>query len=258
MDSVRRKQIKKSQKKTFWQKGKQKMKVAGFVLSIIGLVLSLIPFIGAFALFLLVPAFLLALLGVIISIAGKKGKNGLGIAAIILCVIGGFIVSFQVKAAKAVGKGLTEMAESTSGQTVQVEITGFGGYELGEKLDPKEVNEKALAEGFITRPAKKKFRNFETIKLYFTPKTFVVYQISSSEAGSSEDPKVIVASLEEKYKAKMGNLFDEYRFSGNNRTIATSNEFRENFITVTDKVLLEQNRKENEQIVKSKADTNGL
>ena len=150
------------------------------------------------------------------------------------------------------------MAESTSGQTVQVPIVGFGGYELGEKLDPKEINANALADGYVTRQAKSKFRNFEEIRLFFTPKTFVVYRIDSAEAGSEEDLKVIVASLEEKYKAKMGSLIGEYRFSGNNRTIQTENEFGKNWIAVTDNKLAEQNKKEKDEIVKSKADTSGL
>ena len=233
------------------------MKVAGFVLSIIGLVLSLIPFVGAFALFLLIPAFLLALLGVIISMARKTGKNGLGIAAIILCVIGGFIVFHQMKATIAV-------KEAFAGETTQVEIVGFGGYELGEKLDPKEIQEKDLAAGYITRPAKSKFRNFEEIQLYFTPKTFVVYKIYSSEKGSEEDLKVIIASLEEKYKAKMGHSFGGHQFSGKDRTVSTDNDysinmgFRINWISVTDNKLSAQDTKEKEEIVKSKASTSGL
>ena len=231
------------------------MKVAGFVLSIIGLVLSLIPFVGAFALFLLIPAFLLALLGVIISMARKTGKNGLGIAAIILCAIGGFIVFHQMKATIAV-------KEAFAGETTKVEIVGFGGYELGEKLDPKEIQEKDLAAGYITRPAKSKFRNFEEIQLYFTPKTFVVYKIYSSEKGSEEDLKVIIASLEEKYKAKMGHSFGGHQFSGKGRTISTDNDFQTsgniNWISVTDDKLSAQDTKEKEEIVKSKASTSGL
>lgn len=231
------------------------MKVAGFVLAIIGLVLSLIPIVGAFALILLIPAFLLALLGVIISMVRKKGKNGLGIAAIILCIIGGFVVSLQIKAGNAVKKAF-------AGETTQVEIVGFGGYELGEKLDPKEIQEKDLAAGFITRPAKSKFRNFEEIQLYFTPKTFVVYKIYSSEKGSEEDLKVIIASLEEKYKAKMGYSFGGHSFSGKGRTVSTDNKYdfdgNINWISVTDNKLSAQNTKEKEEIVKSKASTSGL
>lgn len=231
------------------------MKVAGFVLAIIGLILSLIPIVGAFALALLIPAFLLALLGVIISIARKKGGNGLGIAAVILCVIGGFIVSFQIKAGNAV-------KEAFAGETTQVEIVGFGGYDLGEKLDPKEIQEKDLAAGYITRPAKNKFRNFEEIELYFTPKTFVVYKIRSTEKGNEEDLKVIIASLEEKYKAKMGYSFGGHSFSGKGRTVSADNIYgidgNINWIAVTDNNLSNQDTKEKEEIVKSKADTSGL
>ncbi len=235
------------------------MKVAGFVLAIIGLIFSLIPLVGAFSIYLLIPAFLLSVIGIIVSAIKKKGKYGLAIAAVILSVIGGGIAIVQMKATVAVGEGLAEIQKSTGGEAIQVEITGFAGYELGEKLNPKEVNKKDLANGYVQRPAKRKFRNFEEIKLYFTPKTFVVYDIRSSEKGNFDDLKVIVASLEEKYKAKMGSLLDEYRFSGNHRTVSTGRGFGDiNWISVQDNKLAKQNEKEKAEIVKSKADTTGL
>ena len=236
------------------------MKVAGFVLAILGLIFSLIPLVGAFSIYLLIPAFLLSVIGIIVSAIKKKGKYGLAIAAVILSVIGGGIAIVQMKATVAVGEGLAEMHKSTHGGAVQIEITGFAGYELGEKLDPKGVDQIDLANGFVQRPAKRKFRNFEEIRLYFTPKTFVVYAIRSSEKGSSDDLKVIVASLEEKYKAKMGSLLGEYRFSGNHRTVSTGKVFGgdANWISVQDDNLAKQNEKEKAEIVKSKADTTGL
>ena len=236
------------------------MKVAGFVLAILGLIFSLIPLIGAFAIYLLIPAFLLSVIGIIVSVIKKKGKYGLAIAAVILSVIGGGIALVQMKATVAVGEGLAEMHKSTHGEAVQTEITGFGGYKLGEKLDPKAVNEKDMTNGYIIRPAKSKFRNFAEIKLYFTPKTLVVYNIYSAENGSNDDLKVIVASLEEKYKAKMGSFIDEYRFSGNHRTVTAGRglDFNVNYISVTDSNLEKQNKKEKDEIVKSKVDTKGL
>lgn len=59
--------------------------VAGFVLSLVSIVLSVIPVVGLVGLITDVPAFLLALAGLINGICKKK-KLGLAIAAIVLSI----------------------------------------------------------------------------------------------------------------------------------------------------------------------------
>ena len=141
-------------------------------------------------------------------------------------------------------------------------IAGFGGYGLGGKLNPKQLNAKMRENGYVICKAKKTFRKFEKVQLHFTPKTFIIYKIYASEQGSKEDLKVIKASLERIYNEKMTNNFMQYQFSRNGRTVRTGHAIafpkNINWISVTDDKLEKLNNKEKEEIVQSKVDTNGL
>ena len=237
------------------------MKTAAFVISIVGFVLSLIPIIGVFSLFLLVPAFLLAIAGIIVSYVQKKGKNGLGYSAIILCIFAFGIVVFQMLALKATNEGLEEAIEKLekqeyvkiNGEQVQVPIIGLGGFELGSSLDSQKLNKDDYKYGYKKVKIKTPVRKMEYVNLYFTPKTNLVYKISASERGTDSDWNDIKTLLEEKYKAKMGDLNygemnltgnKEYVFSGNGRSILLKHEDSLNTITYIDNKLSKQYKEE--------------
>ncbi len=233
------------------------MKTAAFVISIVGFVLSLIPILGLFSLFSLVPAFLLAIAGIIVSHVQKKGKNGLGYSAIILCIFAFGIVGFQMLALKATAEGIKEVEKQEDvkihGEQVQVPIIGLGGFELGASLDSKKLSKDDYQYGYKTVKIKTPVRKIEYVNLYFTPKTNLVYKISASEPGTDSDLNAIKAVLEEKYKAKMGdpnygkvNLTGnkEYVFSGNGRSIFLKYENSQNIITYIDNNLYKQYKEE--------------
>lgn len=141
-------------------------------------------------------------------------------------------------------------------------VTGFGGYRVGIRLNPKILTEQRLKDGYVLCEAGKIFRNFDKIRLYFTPKTFVVYQIYSSEKGNEDELEIIKASLEKRYKVTMKARWKSYHFSRNNMTVIAghSTAFPDdiNWISVTNDKLEEQYEKEKEEIVQSKVDTSGL
>lgn len=235
------------------------MNIAAFILALIGFIFSLSPlFFGISFLFFLI-ALPLGIVGI-----KKKENRRLGITAIIL-IIGGFavivghsvLVINEVKGEKKLGEGRSDFIEK-SVESDQTQIMGFGGYELGEQLDPNKLSEKDLRNGCVRCPAKKIFQNFEEITLYFTPKTFTVYQISSSAKGNETDYEVIIASFEKKYEMVMEKSRAYSQFSRNGRTISVRYKYFENDISVTDKKLSKLETSERGEIVKSKVDTDGL
>ena len=92
----------------------------------------------------------------------------------------------------------TGYGEDPAQATNQVAITGFGGYSLGGRLNPKAINQKMREKGYVFTKAKKQFRNFEKVQLFFTPKTLIVYQINACAKGSYDDLAIIKASFEKK------------------------------------------------------------
>ena len=81
--------------------------MAALVIGIVALIFSIIPLVGALALYLAIPG---ALLG-IGQIAWPKKKKGLSIAGLILCIIAGGISFVHYKAVQKVGEGLQEMSK---------------------------------------------------------------------------------------------------------------------------------------------------
>ena len=228
------------------------MNVAAFILALLGFLCSLHPlFYGLSMIF-----FLIALPLGIIGLAKKKESRGLGITAIVL-IIAAFAVAigYSFMAIKKINAN-----RQSNEQSDQIQITGFGGYELGEQLDPNNLSKEDLKNGYVRCPAKKQFRNFGETTLYFTPKTFHVYQISSLEKdGSEEDAAVIKASVEKKYEAVMEKRgWREYSFTRNHRRFIVENNYRGNFIYVIDHDLQKLNEKEKKEIAQSKVDTTGL
>jgi hypothetical protein len=93
------------------------MGIAALVLSIVGLVLCWIPFVGWLGV-------VLALVGLILGIVAlKKGKKGLGIAAIIIGVVGlgwGIYVQIvSIMAASAIASGLDQLNDPAMQKQLQ-------------------------------------------------------------------------------------------------------------------------------------------
>lgn len=275
---------------------------ASLVLVCFGLFLSQIPGFEITAVLCLVPALLLC----IVEFVKKKAETGwLTIVVGILSVVGLFHVVMPIvmpethkqthdevhdqsqpdSKVKNIRKSVPrkiiprtstpsdrgkEVQKSAPRETEQVEIIGFGGYELGEKLDPNGFNDNDdynfRMNGYVIRPAQKVFRNFKRIRLYLTPKTFTVYKILSygvnfSEKDSNDLLLIVVASLEKKFKIKMKKFrtVNEFFFTRNHRTVSTATEnWAEVWISFEDENLKRLNEREKEDIIQSKADTSGL
>ena len=149
-----------------------------------------------------------------------------------------------------------------STQTEKVAITGFGGYTLGSKLNPEVINQQMREKGYVRCKAKAQFRNFEKVVLFFTPKTFIIYEIVSDSKGrSSGEMAIIKASFEKKYKEKMESLFgfgDKYSITRGDRKILIEESPLNIRIRVFDENLEKQKEKETEEIAKEQVDTTGL
>ena len=158
----------------------------------------------------------------------------------------------------------TGYGEDSAKATDQVAITGFGGYTLGGRLNPKAINQQMREKGYVLVKAKKQFRNFEKVQLFFTPKTLIVYQINARAKGSYDDLEIIKASFEKKYQEKMG------RVEGFGITIGITRGERvikigralgdknENFISIADLKLAKQAQKEREEFKQEQISTDGL
>ncbi|MCI5778859.1 MAG: hypothetical protein MR051_03435 [Lentisphaeria bacterium] len=232
----------------------------------IGFLMSLVPNgIGRFSIFVVVPAFLLAVTEIIIS-SRKKERYGMAAGVASVCLVGIVISSWQMKLSSQIKREMhpASMDKEECGEKVTVPIIGFGGYNLGEKLNV-EVAKKYAKKGCIKVRAEKKFRNFDSVYLYFTPKTYMIYRISSVGKGDENEFQVIVASLEQKYQAKMGDdgLLGTKIFGDGNRSISVKDTATElglvgNTITFEDERLYKQNEREESEIAKSKVTTEGL
>jgi predicted lipid-binding transport protein (Tim44 family) len=96
------------------------MAIAALILSIVGLVLCWIPFVGWLGV-------LLALVGLILGlVAFKKGKKGLGIAAMVIGVVGlgwGAYVQIQsIRAASQLASGLDQLNTSLNDPALQQQL----------------------------------------------------------------------------------------------------------------------------------------
>ena len=96
--------------------------IAGFVLGLLGLVFSPIPFVGVVAWPLVVLGLILSVVGLVRVRAGKATNKGLSIAGIVLSVLG-LVVSivWVVVIGKAIGD-VKDMA--TQHHTVSYEVSG--------------------------------------------------------------------------------------------------------------------------------------
>ena len=175
----------------------------------------------------------------------KRNRRG----CLFLCILAGIIIATKCN--------LSDPSESQ--KAIQTPIVGFGGYKLEEKIDQNTLNAKNFADGYIERKAADKFRDFDVIRLYFTPKTFLVYKIESWGEGGEETFEVIRASIEKKYERKMIHFLTMYTLGRNNKSLTLERRaFEQIRLEVTDKKLEKQNEKEKEEIIQSKADSSGL
>lgn len=144
----------------------------------------------------------------------------------------------------------------------QVPITGFGGYTLGAKLNPAAINQQAREKGFIFCKAKTQFRNFENVRLFFTPKTLLIYQINARAKGNViDDLEIIRKSFEKKYNEEMKRVYGGLAISRGDRIVKIGTDLRgkdENFISVADLKLAEQAQKEKTEFTNEQVDTTGL
>ena len=151
------------------------------------------------------------------------------------------------------------MAQTTD----QVAITGFGGYTLGGRLNPKAINQQMREKGYVFVKAKTQFRNFEKVKLFFTPKTLIVYQINARAKGSYDDLAIIKASFERKYQEKMERerVYGVFGITKGERVIKIGRALgdkNENFISIADLKLAQQAQKERKEFQQEQIDTTGL
>ena len=138
-----------------------------------------------------------------------------------------------------------------------VAITGFGGYTLGEMLNPKALNEKMRERGYVDCKAQKPFRKFVNVRLYFTPKTFLIYKIESSSKGGLDEKKILDSALERKYNQKRQTIYGEYAIIVGDRIIKTRLRDDSVIILVIDSKLVKQKDKEKEEIAQE-VDISGL
>ncbi len=112
------------------------MGVAALVLGIIALVFSIIPLLGAAAIFVAIPAALFGL-G---QIFWPKKKKGLAIAGLILAIIGGLISYVQFKAVESVGESMSEATkqfEADTGIVINENVSSPGSK---AKFEPLKLN----------------------------------------------------------------------------------------------------------------------
>ena len=89
------------------------MGVASLVLGIVGLVISFIPCLGMYGLFLTVPGVILGIVG--LSMAAKKnGPKGLAIAGVVCSIIGTIIAGWQYKKLSEASDSLTQLSNELS------------------------------------------------------------------------------------------------------------------------------------------------
>ena len=158
----------------------------------------------------------------------------------------------------------TGYGEDSPQATNQVAITGFGGYTLGGRLNPKAINQQMRKKGYVFVKAKTQFRNFEKVQLFFTPKTLIIYQINARAKGSDDDLAIIKASFERKYQAKMVRDYGRFGITKGERvikigrTLDDKNENLINFISIADLKLAKQSQKERKEFEQEQIDTTGL
>lgn len=91
------------------------MGVASLVLGIVGLVISFIPCLGMYGLFLTVPGVVLGFVGLIMA-AKKNAPKGLAIAGVVCSIIGTIIAGWQYKKLSEASDSLTQMANELSAE----------------------------------------------------------------------------------------------------------------------------------------------
>lgn len=94
--------------------------VAGFVVSLVGLLWAVIPIIGAFAWFLLVPGFVLALVALLL----RHRRRALAVTGVVLSVVGFVFAGIYVA---AIGKVVsdTDSGTSSGGSAASAEAVGL-------------------------------------------------------------------------------------------------------------------------------------
>ena len=155
----------------------------------------------------------------------------------------------------------TGYGEDSAKATDQVAITGFGGYTLGGRLNPKAINQQMRKKGYVFVKAKTQFRNFEKVQLFFTPKTLIVYQINARAKGSYDDLGIIKASFEKKYQEKLERVYGGFGITRGERVIKIGRALgdkNENFISIADLKLAQQAQKERKEFKQEQISTDGL
>ena len=95
--------------------------VAGFVVSLVGLLWAVIPVIGAFAWFLLVPGFVLALVAVLL----RHRRRGLAVTGVVLAVVGFVFAGIYVAAIGKVVSDTTSGTSSSGGSSASADAVGL-------------------------------------------------------------------------------------------------------------------------------------
>ncbi|MBO4648639.1 MAG: hypothetical protein J5806_10845 [Lentisphaeria bacterium] len=158
----------------------------------------------------------------------------------------------------------TGYGEDSAQAIGQVAITGFGGYTLGERLNPKAINQQMREKGYVFVKAKTQSRIFEKVQMFFTPKTLTVYNIYACEKGSYDDLKIIKASIESKYQEKMYLFppYDRWGIERGERVIIIGKgrlwNQDKNYILIADLGLEKQSKVEREEFMREQISTVGL
>jgi hypothetical protein len=126
---------------------KKKMAVAALVLGIVGLVISFIPCLGLYGLFLTVPGLIFGLVGIS---KAKKAKAGMGlaIAGLICSLIGTAIAGWQFYVIKHAATGLSEAIDKAAKDANKAAKDADNAKEIEKQKEPgnklnEEGNKKA-------------------------------------------------------------------------------------------------------------------
>lgn len=142
------------------------MGVAALVIGIVALTFSIIPLLGALAIYLAIPGGLLG----IGQIVWPKKKKGLAIAGLILCLIAGGVSFAQYKAVEAVGEKMAETTKQFEAETgVVINDAPAQSKKTQSKVEPLKL---ANLYSFKNREAQIKVLELENL----TGKTITVFK----------------------------------------------------------------------------------
>ena len=90
------------------------------VLGIVGLVISFIPCLGSYGLFLTIPGIVLGAIG-LASAAKKNAPKGLAIAGLVCSIIGSLVAGYQCYVLHKAGDAMSEFSKAVNEATKELD-----------------------------------------------------------------------------------------------------------------------------------------